>query len=544
MTPARGMTTVTTVSLEAPIGTPHRTAVCCWCARSLVVAEVLRKRCWLCPVDWKRQAVLALTVTPMDKEHAKILGVPTGERVCLNVPLPSQAVFEECQAKNILWGGQAGPGKSHGVRWWLYKRSLTAPKHEALLTRENWEQLEKTHMRRMQEELPMLGAEMVGTEARFSNRSFIDCGHMADAKAVNRYLSTEYGAIVPDEASQYPVTPEGVTPLAELSTRARKVYVDRDGATVGPKFVPVTNPGGPSAAWLRDFFIDHTPDFEAFPQLRSKYDPAQWVYIPARLDDNPYLDQDYETSLAVLSKWRYEQLRHGDWDVFSGQFFSEWTPHKHVQTLAIGPGIEWFASLDWGYNAPGVCLWWACLSDGHYHIAREHKFVGKSAETVAGEIRRITHELRISQLRYVAADPSMWAKTGHGRGESVAETLQRRGLPMRRGDNDRLNGWLRCHELLADAPDGTPWITVAGDPHCKYLRRSLPAQVSDKHDPDDINTGGDDHAVDALRYGAMSRPAPTRFRKPDPPMNPMLAELLAGQAASPVLGRQNVRRAV
>jgi hypothetical protein len=40
---------------------------------------------------------------------------------------------------------------------------------------------------------------------------------------------------------------------------------------------------------------------------------------------------------------------------------------------------------------------------------------------------------------------------------------------------------------------------------CVYGLRSLPAQVSEKKDPDDVNTGGDDHWVDAWRYGAMSR---------------------------------------
>jgi hypothetical protein len=199
-------------------------------------------------------------------------------------------------------------------------------------------------------------------------------------------------------------------------------------------------------------------------------------------------------------------------------------------------GFDWFASLDWGFNAPGVCLWWACLPDGHYHIAREHKFSGKSAETVAGEIKQITRELGIARLRYLVADPSIWQKTGHGRGESVAETLQRHGLPMRKGDNDRLNGWLRCHELLADAPDGVPWLTVDDDPHCKYLRRSLPSQMSDKHDPDDIDTNGDDHAVDALRYGAMSRPAPTRARPFSAPLPPMSFGAIKAQAQRAVTG--------
>lgn len=305
----------------------------------MVVGAVWGKRCWLCPVDYPRQVALALVLTPKGKP-------PT----CLNVPLPSQAAFEECPAKNVLWGGQAGPGKSHGVRWWLYKRSLMVPGHRALLTRENWEQLDKTHIRDMKSELPLVGAKLVDREARFPNGSYIDCGHLADAEAVNRYLSTEYHAIVCDEASRTPVDSEGVTPLAELSTRARKDAVDVSGAVMAPRFLPVTNPGGPSAGWLRDLFIDHAPDLEKFPALRPVYDehgvqtkgfrPEQWAYIPAKLSDNPYMRDDYaETDLAVLSGVRYRQMAEGDWRVFAGQFFSEWQETRdgqpwHVQRWA------------------------------------------------------------------------------------------------------------------------------------------------------------------------------------------------------------------
>jgi hypothetical protein len=159
--------------------------------------------------------------------------------------------------------------------------------------------------------------------------------------------------------------------------------------------------------------------------------------------------------------------------------------------------------MDWGFNSPGVVLWWAHLGDGHWHIAQELKFQHESAETVAGKWKAKNKELGLKRVSAVVADPSMWAKTGHGKGESIAETLLRHGLPMVKGDNDRKNGWQRCHELLRLAPDGTPWLTV--DASCRYGLRSLPAQMSDKKDPDDIDTGGDDHWVDAWRYGAMSR---------------------------------------
>lgn len=319
---------------ESPIGTPHPAATCCWCQRALVVGQVLDRRAWLCPVDWPRQERLALYVTPKG-----------GQQTCLNVPLPSQAAFEECTAPKVLWGGMAGPGKSHGVRWWLYKRSLTIPNHKGLLLRENHGQLETTHLFDMKREAPAFGAKVVEDVLRFSNGSELHCGHMADAAAIQRYLGTEYGAIVADEAAIYPVDHRGVTTLSELSTRARKSFMDVTGATIEPRFMAVTNPGGPSASWLLDMFIDHTPDYEMFPALRPQFDeqgayvrgyrPEQWEFIPAKLSDNPYMRDDYAaTDLAVLAGVRYKQLAEGDWRAFSGQFFQEWSEKVHVRSLA------------------------------------------------------------------------------------------------------------------------------------------------------------------------------------------------------------------
>lgn len=493
--------------LAGAIGTPHPQATCCFCGSALVVGQVEALRAWLCPVDYLRQIACGLFVTPKG-----------GAKQCLDVPLPSQVLFDECPAKNVLWGGQAGPGKSHGVRKWLYRRSLLVPGHEALLLRENNEQLEKTHLRKMATELPLLGAKLVDRTARFPNGSFIDCGHMADAEAVERYLSTEYGAIVPEEASVYPVDSEGTTPLAELSTRARKVYRDIRGREVRPRFMPVSNPGGSSAPWLLDMFVDHTPDFDKFPKLRPVFNEAgeqikgyhadQWAYLPARLDDNPYQDPEYEDTLSVLSKWRYEQLRKGDWHVFSGQFFSQWTAGSHVQDLGTPAGVRWFRSMDWGYNAPGCFLWWAVLPDGRLYIRDEWKFQQTDEPDVATHVKRTDATHRIAKVSYTAGDPAVFNKTGATHknrgfvGLSIGDTLGHYGVPIVGADNDRLNGWKRCHAILRVAPDGDPWLVV--HPDCRYLIRSIGSARSDKKDPDDVDTHSDDHALDSFRYGAMS----------------------------------------
>lgn len=313
---------------ESPLGTRHPTARCAWCQQGLAIGEAGGLRCWACPGCWVRQERWALWVEQK------------GQRRCASVPLPTQVPIYESEAKHILWGGQAGPGKSYGARRWLYRRRLTIPGSQALLLRENWDQLETTHLRKMEHEVPALGGRFYKSDRKAvfgkgSEESTIDCGHMAETDAIGRYLSTEYLDIVPDEASLFPVDSDGTTPLAELSTRARQVCWDRDGKKARPRFLPVTNPGGPSAAWLADMFIHHTPDFEKYPALRKKYKPDDWLYIPARLDDNPYLDEEYEATLSVLTKVRYEQLRHGDWTVFSGQFFSEWLPSVHVAECVV-----------------------------------------------------------------------------------------------------------------------------------------------------------------------------------------------------------------
>jgi hypothetical protein len=326
--------------LDDPVGTPHRAAKCCWCDGALVIAEVLGLRCWVCPKDYRRQLAQALMA-----KRGKT-------KKCYHVPLPSQVLIYEAGARYRLWGGRAGPGKSTGGRWWLYHRSLNVPGHEALLLRENWDQLKANHTIKMAVEVPMLGGRWLETDrmaifGKGSDQSIIYCGHMAETDALQRYLGIEYGAILADEASRYPLDHEGIPVLSELSTRARKEYRDLGGRYVDPVFLPVTNPGGPSAWWLKDMFIDHAPDFDKFPALRPEYDEAtgeqvggyrheQWVYIAASLRDNPYMRSDYaKTDLAVLSEIRYRQLAEGDWDAFEGQFFSEWYERYHVRHAAL-----------------------------------------------------------------------------------------------------------------------------------------------------------------------------------------------------------------
>jgi hypothetical protein len=78
------------------------------------------------------------------------------------------------------------------------------------------------------------------------------------------------------------------------------------------------------------------------------------------------------------------------------------------------------------------------------------------------------------------------------------------------------------------------------DPSCRYLIRTLPVMTADKNNPEDIDHW-DDHACDALRYGAMSRTQFARTKTPvaTVPYSPAWWRQQQAPAASRLLGSES-----
>ena len=479
----------------------HRTARCCWCASGLVKKDGQ----WWCPTDGCRKKQLQWGIAaqvPLVKD-GQMAGFQWKR---LFVPLPKQVAFLELAGKRKLLGGAAGPGKSHVARFGAYRLCLTVAHLSVLLLRKTRPELERTHIRKMRQEQHDIGFTWMeqAKECRFSNGAVIECGHMEDEAAVQKYLSSEYDLIIPEEAVQYPPDP-----LMELMSRARTSN-EAVKALGGPWVWLPTNPGGPSHHLLKALFIDKAPDLEQYPAMAASYRPEQWGYVHSTLDDNPYIDDDYEQiALSGLRKARYEQLRHGDWDAAEGTFFEGFARGTHVRTVQqLTPWQGVIEAMDWGYTSPGCWVAVAHVGDNHWHVIGEWKFSKHTPQEVAEGILKRRRELGIDRVSYTVGDPAMFAKQ---RGESVAETMGRYGVPIRPGDNERTLGWMRLMSAFRLAPDGVPWLTY--DPSCTYSIRSIPALLADKHNPEDVDSSLDDHAADAIRYFVMSRPA---FATPTP----------------------------
>ncbi|MFN0314734.1 MAG: terminase large subunit domain-containing protein [Burkholderiales bacterium] len=303
-------------------------AKCCWCGDPLFRAKQGGTwGPWGCfrPPCFARQMAWSMTTTK---------GKSGEIDKWLFCPVPKQVEFFEAtrRAQRVLYGGPAGPGKSHGLRWGLYRDALRIPNLNCLLLRRTFKELDQTHLRDMSREVePVLGGRYLSGDkvAKFPNGSVIQAGHCESEVDAMQYLSTEYDRIVFDELVTFPM---GVA--LEIMSRARtskEAVIAAGGAQVWAG----SNPGGRGALWVKSFFIDKVVDPEQFPN----YNPAGYAYVHASFDDNPYMDPRYRQTLEELPPVRRRQLLYGDWAAFDGQFF-DWLAMKdgqpwHVADMGI-----------------------------------------------------------------------------------------------------------------------------------------------------------------------------------------------------------------
>jgi hypothetical protein len=127
------------------------------------------------------------------------------------------------------------------------------------------------------------------------------------------------------------------------------------------------------------------------------------------------------------------------------------------------------------------------------------------------ENTRIAHGIKLrevndGEIKDSVADPSCWNYQG---GPTIAEQFATtKGAPVyfRRADNNRIGGWAQLKARLS----GTDWPMIYFFDSCVHCIRTIPVLQGDQHDAEDLDTDGEDHAADTVRYACMARPYITR----------------------------------
>lgn len=412
-----------------------------------------------------------------------------------------QREFIECDCSEVLFGGAAGGGKSYGQMVDALLFALRYKGSKQLILRRTYPELEKSLIRTSLALFPRKIYTFNSTShtGRFKNGSVIDFGYCGSENDVYQYQSAEYDVIRFDELTHF--------------TESQYVYLISRirGANAYPKQIKsTTNPGGIGHGWVKARFIDPAPACERF----IGGDGMERIFIPARLDDNPFLkrrDPEYKNRLLALPERERRALLHGEWNIFEGQYFTEFETRLHVTSPFEIPR-EWrkYRTIDYGLDRL-ACLWIALSPSGTAYVYREYC---ESSLPISAAARAIVERTpRDEDIYATLAPPDLWSR-GQESGKSKATLFSEYGVSFTKTSNDRECGWLALKEMLVER-DGEVRLKIFSC--CSEIIRCLPALTVDKVRPTDCSTEPHaiTHAPDALRGFAIFHTRPTKEKRSD-----------------------------
>ena len=417
-----------------------------------------------------------------------------------------QTEFLAASEREVFYGGARGGGKSYAM---LVDplRYCSRPHHRALLIRRTMPELRDLISKSQllySKAYPGAKWREQEKEWRFPSGAKIEFGYAENMTDVLRYQGQSYTWIGIDELPQYP------SPDIYNFLRSSLRSVDKDI----PVYLRATgNPGNIGSQWVKEMFVDPAEPNSAF---EIKIDTPVGVktitrrFIPAKLQDNPYLMQtdDYYAMLASLPDIQRKQFLDGDWDAYEDSAFPEFSKTTHVvEPFEIPKGWYKFRAADWGYSSPACVLWFAVDYNNNLWLYRELYTSKVTADIFARQVLELESG---EYIQYGVLDSSTWAKRGDV-GPSIAETMIQQGCRWRQSDRSpksRISGKLELHKRLS-INDKEPGLRVFKN--CRNLIRTISTLPTDKKNPEDVDTNAEDHAYDALRYGCMSRPMHPKY---------------------------------
>ena len=402
-------------------------------------------------------------------------------------PNERQKLFFASRARYTAYGGARGGGKSWALRRKLIGLCLRYPGIRCLLVRRSYAELKANHVRPLLEEYGNLLSWSEGEKLlTLANGSSIALGYCASTRDVLRYQGQEYDIIAIDEATQ----------LSEYQFSIFKACLR--GTSLVPRRMYLTcNPGGIGHAWVKRLFVERN--------FREDEDPDDYLFISAQVYDNPVLlsaDPAYVRQLESLPSKLRDAWLYGRWDVFEGQFFSEFDPDVHVCSPKEIPAfLHYFVALDYGFDMLAALLM-GYDANGNLFVVDEFCQPNLTLSEAANQVAKLCQG---QNVRYAVASPDLWNRRQDS-GKSGFEVMQSvPGMPpMCAADNRRIPGWRVLREYLKPS-DGAPTLRISSV--CTELIRSMPALLCDAMRPEDASDEPHavTHAPEALRYAVMSR---------------------------------------
>lgn len=451
-----------------------------------------------------------------------------------------QTALIQCPVFEVFYGGARGGGKTESsIGDWLQHAATYGENAIGIFVRRKFKQLAEV-IARTKQLFPKLGAKYNEQKAEWlmpggARLKFVYLERDSDAE---EYQGHNYTRVYVEEVTNFP----SPGPINKLRATLRSGA----GVPVGMRLTG--NPGGPGHNWVKARYID--PDPKGYKIVKESCDveidgvvqtvELERVFIPSKLGDNMLLLRNDPTYVLRLRQSGSEALvkawLEGNWDIVDGAYFTGLDEHIHGRAADIirwaPPGTVRFRSFDWGSAKPFSVGWWA-ICDGTwpkdsplpfgaifryrewYGASGVNKGLGSTADLVAKKILEFEAGDRI---RYAVADPAIFIRNG---GPSIAESMAL--CRWRRADNKRLPGWEAVRQRIAGQQEiiehegqetliDVPMLYAAHE--CEDFWRTMPTLQHSEKDPEDLDTDGEDHIADEVRYACMSRPWKPKLLSP------------------------------
>ena len=398
-------------------------------------------------------------------------------------PHPKQREFLECEAKEVLYGGAAGGGKSSSILM-AALQPVHIKGYSAIIFRKTFQDLSLPDAL-----IPRSHEWLGGSDARwdsvnhtwvFPSGAKLAFGYMDAALDMYRYQGAAFSFIGFDELTHF--------------TEEKYLYMFSRLRTTQSVDVPLrmratANPGGVGHRWVKKRFVD--------PRTRA----AGAKYIPAKLADNPSLRADYADSLNYLDDVTKAQYLNGDWTVMDDNRFvyADFDVDKHVAEPPSDLAKDYrqvICGVDPGLRDPYAVTVIAQDMDGVWWVVEEFYKTGGSTDRWLPEFKAI-------QAKW---SPRKWYVDKR----RPSDILDLRSAKLKAVANVDIHGENERDTIR-------PMIGVVQDllssgrlkiaPSCKNAIREFENYIY--REAGDRNAGEvpidkDQHALDAIRYACCS----------------------------------------
>lgn len=275
-------------------------------------------------------------------------------------------------------------------------------------------------------------------------------------------------------------------------------------------------------------FISTPKGFNHFFQLFEQGSTVQGDYRSWRFTsyDNPYIPkEEIDRVKAELTEDTFAQEYLADFRKFTGLVYKEFERQVHVvEPFQIPDSWTLYRGMDFGSTNPTACLWIAVDGDENWYVVAEHYSTGQTIDFHAGVVNANSYNGRVSATY---GDPS---------GAQWISEFQTRGIyitPANKEIGQAFNTWVTFGidkvaqklkvipgrpRLHSERVESGPGVQSLGSP-ALYVFNTCPntirefetyrwkekavTQAQDLNEPD-VPEKANDHALDALRYFAVS----------------------------------------